>query len=69
MGIAGVDVIASWGIRGQFIYINSESGIVISKHSSDPEAVGDNTDTDTPMVMHAIAKHLAKKVANRVGSQ
>jgi CubicO group peptidase (beta-lactamase class C family) len=62
-GFSGVDAIAAWGIHGQFIYINSESGIVIAKHSSDPEAEGDSTDTDTPLVMHAIAKHLANQVA------
>ncbi len=27
----------TWGVHGQFIYINSEAGIVIAKHTSDPQ--------------------------------
>jgi len=63
-GFAGVDAVAAWGVHGQFIYINSEAEIVITKHTSDPEAEGDRTDTETPLVMHAIAKHLAQQAVN-----
>ncbi len=68
-GFAGVDAVAAWGVHGQFIYINSEAGIVIAKHSSDPEAEGDRTDTETPLVLHAIAKYLAQQAAQKMGSE
>ena len=62
-GFAGVDAIAAWGIHGQFIYINSEDGVVIAKHTSDPQAESERVDNETPLVLHAIAKHLAQQAA------
>jgi CubicO group peptidase (beta-lactamase class C family) len=55
---AGVDAVAALGVHGQFIYINSEHDVVIVKQSSDPDAENDRVDSETPMVMHAIAEFL-----------
>jgi len=56
---AGVDAVVALGIHGQFIYINSQHDVVIVKQSSDPEAENDRVDSETPQVMHAIARYLA----------
>jgi len=57
-GYTGVDAVAALGIHGQFIYINSDAGVVIAKHSSDPDAESERVDSETAFVMHAIAEHL-----------
>jgi len=57
-GYAGVDAVAALGIHGQFIYINSDAGVVIAKQSSDPEAESERVDSETAFVMHAVADHL-----------
>ncbi len=59
-GYAGVDAVAGLGIHGQFIYINSDAGVVIAKHSSDPDAESERADSATAFVMHAISEHLAQ---------
>ena len=53
------DAVVALGIHGQFIYVNEEHDVVIAKLSSDPEAENDRVDSETPMVMHAIAEYLA----------
>lgn len=58
-GYAGVDAVSALGIHGQFIYINSDAGVVIAKQSSDPDAESDRVDSETPLIMHAIAAFLA----------
>jgi CubicO group peptidase (beta-lactamase class C family) len=58
---AGTDAVAALGVHGQFIYINSEYDVVIVKQSSDPEAENTRVDSETPMVMHAIARALAAR--------
>ncbi len=58
-GYTGVDAVAALGIHGQFIYINSDSDVVIAKHSSDPDAESERVDSETAFIMHAIAKRLA----------
>ncbi len=58
-GYAGVDAVAALGIHGQFIYINSDSDVVIARHSSDPDAESERVDSETAFIMHAIAKRLA----------
>ncbi len=57
-GYTGVDAVAALGIHGQFIYINSDADVVIAKQSSDPDAESERVDTETALIMHAIAKHL-----------
>ena len=59
-GYKGVDAVAALGIHGQFIYINSDAGVVIAKHSSDPDAESERVDGETAYVMHAIAAHLGR---------
>jgi len=59
-GYAGVNAVAALGIHGQFIYINSDANVVITKHTSDPEAESDRVDGETAFIMHAIAAHLAE---------
>lgn len=54
----GVNAVVALGIHGQFIYINSDSDVVIVKQSSDPEAENERVDSETPKVMHAIAQYL-----------
>jgi CubicO group peptidase (beta-lactamase class C family) len=58
---AGVDAVAALGVHGQFIYVNSEHDVVIVKQSSDPDAENERVDSETPMVMHAIAEFLAAR--------
>jgi CubicO group peptidase (beta-lactamase class C family) len=58
---AGVDAVAALGVHGQFIYINSEHDVVIVKQSSDPDAENDRVDSETPVVMHAIARYLGSR--------
>lgn len=58
---AGGDAVAALGVHGQFIYINSEHDVVIVKQSSDPDAENDRVDSETPMVMHAIAQYLGSR--------
>lgn len=53
------DAVAALGIHGQFIYINMTHNVVIVKQSSDPYAEIERVDNETPIVMHAISKHLA----------
>ncbi|MEQ8264178.1 serine hydrolase [Pseudohaliea sp.] len=55
----GVDAVVALGIHGQFIYVNSEHNVVIVKQSSDPDAENERVDSETPRVMHAIARFLA----------
>jgi hypothetical protein len=57
-GYAGVNAVAALGIHGQFIYINSDAGVVIAKHTSDPEAESGRVDGETAVLMHTIAAHL-----------
>ena len=59
-GYAGVNAVAALGVHGQFIYINSDASVVISKHTSDPEAESDRIDGETAFIMHAIASHLSQ---------
>ena len=61
-GYAGVNAVAGLGIHGQFIYINSDAGVVIVKHSSDPDAESERIDSETPFVMHALAGYLADSI-------
>lgn len=57
-GYTDVNAVAGLGIHGQFIYINSDAGVVIAKHASDPDAESDRVDSETALIMHAIAAHL-----------
>ena len=59
-GYTGVDAVAALGIHGQFIYINSDADVVIARQSSDPDAESERVDTETALIMHAIAAHLAR---------
>lgn len=65
-GYKDVAAVAALGIHGQFIYINSDAGVVIAKQSSDPDAESERVDSETAFVMHAIAKHLARQDADTV---
>lgn len=56
----GSNVVAALGIHGQFIYINPDAGVVIAKHSSDPDAESERVDNETILVMNAIADYLSK---------
>lgn len=60
-GYTGVNAVAALGVHGQFIYINSDAGVVIAKHSSDPEAESVRIDSETALIMHAIAAYLGAK--------
>ena len=57
-GYADMDAITGIGIHGQNIYINSDSGVVIAKQSSEPHADGEH-ETKTALVMHAISNWLS----------
>lgn len=57
-GYTGVAAVAALGIHGQFIYINSDADVVIAKQSSDPDAESERVDSETPIIMHAIASYL-----------
>ena len=57
-GYAGVNAVVRIGIHGQFIYINSDTDVVIAKHSSAPEAE-DARESETAFIMHAIANGLS----------
>lgn len=61
-GYTDVNAVAALGIHGQFIYINSDAGVVIAKHSSDPDAESERVDGETAFIMHAIATHLADSI-------
>jgi hypothetical protein len=61
-GYTDVNAVAALGIHGQFIYINSDAGVVIAKHTSDPDAESDRVDGETAFIMHAIATHLADSI-------
>jgi CubicO group peptidase (beta-lactamase class C family) len=61
-GYAGVDAVAATGVYGQFIYINSDAGVVIAKHSSDTDAESERVDGETAFIMHGISAHLAEQV-------
>lgn len=55
------NAVVALGIHGQFIYINSQYDVVIVKQSSDPDAESDRVDSETPLVLHAIAQHLGTR--------
>ena len=57
-GYLGRNAVAALGVHGQFIYINSDANVVIAKQTSDPDAESFRVDTETALVMHAIADHL-----------
>ena len=52
---------AALGIHGQFIYVNTDHNVVIVKQTSDPHAEIERVDTETPMVLHAIAASLGAR--------
>ena len=60
-GYTGVNAVAALGIHGQFIYLNPDADVVIAKHSSDPDAESERVDSETALVMHAIADYLAER--------
>lgn len=60
-GYTGVNAVAALGIHGQFIYIHPDAGVVIARHSSDPDAESERVDSETAFVMHAIAAYLAER--------
>ena len=49
---------AALGIHGQFIYVNTDHNVVIVKQTSDPHAEIERVDSETPVVLHAIARSL-----------
>ena len=57
-GYTDVDAVAALGVHGQFIYINSDAGVVIARQSSEPDAESERIDVETAIVMHTIARHL-----------
>jgi CubicO group peptidase (beta-lactamase class C family) len=57
-GYKGSNVVAALGIHGQFIYINPDAGVVIAKHSSDPDAENERVDNESILVMNAISDYL-----------
>ena len=57
-GYTDVNAVAALGVHGQFIYINSDAGVVIARQSSEPDAESDRIDVETAIVMHTIARHL-----------
>ena len=59
-GLAGVNAVTGIGIHGQFVYVNSDSGVVIARHASEPEAEGAHQ-TEAVFVMHAIARVLSDR--------
>ena len=59
-GLAGVNAVTGIGIHGQFVYVNSHSGVVIARHASEPEAEGAHQ-TEAVFVMHAIARVLSDR--------
>ncbi len=63
-GYAGLNAVAALGVHGQFIYINSDADVVIVKQSSDPDAESERVDSETAMVMHAVAKYLAESTSD-----
>jgi CubicO group peptidase (beta-lactamase class C family) len=60
-GYTGVNAVAALGVHGQFIYINSDAGVVIARQSSEPDAESERIDVETAIVMHAISAHLASQ--------
>lgn len=58
-GYKGSNVVAALGIHGQFIYINPDAGVVIAKHSSDPDAESERVDNETIPIMNAISDYLS----------